>query len=105
MENINTLKDYLNAGQITEQQAEFFVNLLNNNFKFDYRRKMDFMLSKEEQNKIDSATPNDLNNKLAEILPRDQFPQLAYDYREASIFGKYLNLDRLFITKMYSLFE
>lgn len=99
------MQEYINANHVTEQQAEFIIKLLNHKFQFDYRARLDFMLSKEAQSKIDSATPNDLNNKLAEILPRDQFPQLAFDYRGESVFGKYLNLDRLFLTEMYSIFK
>ena len=103
--NLERLSEYLAAYYVTEQQAEFFVNLLNDSFRYDYKAWMDFMLTKEDQRKIDSATPSQLNDCLAKILPRDQFPQLAYDYRNEDIYGRYLNLDRLFLTKMYSLFR
>lgn len=96
----NTLIKYMDY--LTDEQVNFIYNLTNLNGA----SKRDLLtlagITKDEQSKMDSATPIDYVNKVKDIFPSIENANLMYNYND-NVFGEMININDLIVNKILNL--
>ncbi len=104
MNNIQTLKQYINEGFVNEDQAKIFVDLLNGNLQNCKGHFIQTVYNRTEQRKVDSAFPIGISDQIRDAgLTYNKQPNFCYSYIDNK-FGELVNLDRLFLSKLFSYF-
>jgi hypothetical protein len=89
---------------ISQEKSKVILDLLNIN-QFTKSEIMNFCISKEEQNKIDTAYPQTYADQIREILPNWNGMFNVYDYRVNRIFGSMTNIAELFTNHIFKTFS
>lgn len=88
--------------QMTEEQ----INLLYNVSCGDITKStMIDLIYGEDKNKVDTAYPQEYQNDLIKIIGGHNCPNFVHSYIKNSSFGELVNIDRLFISKIYQIFR
>lgn len=98
------LKRLLEQELVSQEKSKVILELLNIT-QFNKSEIMNFCISKEEQNKIDTAYPQTYADKIRELLPNWNGMFNVYDYRVNRIFGSMTNIAELFTNHIFKTFS
>ena len=89
--------------QMTEEQ----INLLYNVSCGDITKStmIDLIFSAEDARKVDTAYPQEYQNDLIKIIGGHNCPNFVHSYIKSPVYGELVNIDRLFISKIYQIFR
>lgn len=88
--------------QMTEEQINLLYNLSCGDIT---KSTMIDLVFGEDKNKVDSAYPQEYQNQLIPIIGGHNCPNFVHSYINNSAFGELVNIDRLFISKIYQIFR
>ena len=89
--------------QMTEEQ----INLLYNVSCGDITKStmIDLIFSAEDARKIDTAYPQEYQNEVIKVIGGHNCPNFVHSYIKSPVYGELVNIDRLFISKIYQIFR
>ena len=89
--------------QMTEEQ----INLLYNVSCGDITKStmIDLIFSAEDARKVDTSYPQEYQNEVIKVIGGHNCPNFVHSYIKNSSFGELINIDRLFISKIYQIFR
>ena len=90
-----------------EKMSEEQINLLYNVSCGDITKStmIDLIFSAEDARKIDTAYPQEYQNDLIKIIGGHNCPNFVHSYIKSPVYGELVNIDRLFISKIYQIFR
>ncbi|MBP6568943.1 MAG: hypothetical protein KA270_17340 [Saprospiraceae bacterium] len=89
--------------QMTEEQ----INLLYNVSCGDITKStmIDLIFSAEDARKVDTAYPQEYQNEVIKVIGGHNCPNFVHSYIKSPVYGELVNIDRLFISKIYQIFR
>ena len=103
MKNLETLRAYVNSDYLTDKQAEILLLIINKDLNKGSMLNVIFDNDKTKTNKIDTAYPIGITYKFCESFGGQNMPNFAFSYLENN-HGELINVDRLFLSKLYNEF-
>lgn len=98
-EELQKLRNNLNAGYISNEKAKLINQLLNIR-EFNKREIMNFCFTEEEIRKMDTAYPTDYANKIRELVPSWNGSFMVFDYNTKRIMGEFKNIAEAMVDKI-----
>ena len=90
-----------------EKMSEEQINLLYNVSCGDITKStmIDLIFSAEDARKVDTSYPQEYQNEVIKVIGGHNCPNFVHSYIKNSSFGELVNIDRLFISKIYQIFR
>ena len=89
-----------------DKMSEEQINLLYNVSCGDITKStMIDLIYGEDKNKVDTAYPQEYQNELIKIIGGHNCPNFVHSYIKSPVYGELVNIDRLFISKIYQIFR
>ena len=90
-----------------EKMSEEQINLLYNVSCGDITKStmIDLIFSAEDARKVDTSYPQEYQNEVIKVIGGHNCPNFVHSYIKSPVFGELVNIDRLFISKIYQIFR
>ena len=90
-----------------EKMSEEQINLLYNVSCGDITKStmIDLIFSAEDARKVDTSYPQEYQNEVIKVIGGHNCPNFVHSYIKSPVYGELVNIDRLFISKIYQIFR
>ncbi len=90
-----------------EKMSEEQINLLYNVSCGDITKStmIDLIFSAEDARKVDTSYPQEYQNEVIKVIGGHNCPNFVHSYIKSPFYGELVNIDRLFISKIYQIFR